>query len=123
MPSVLLVADDDWVYNDVVSALSDPDTELDYITDPKAVAERVVESQPDVAVIDLQVGTMGGMALARSIREAHALDGAPDIPVVLLLDRAADSFLAKRSAAAAWVKKPFTAADLREAVAKALASA
>ena len=122
MTSVLLVADDTWVYNDVVSALSDADIEVTYISDPTTITEVVIDLRPDVAVIDLQIGSMGGMALARTLREAHALDGAVDVPVVLLLDREADAFLAKRSSAAAWVQKPFTAAALREALTKALAT-
>ncbi len=121
MTNVLLVADDIWVYNDVVAALSEPGTTVTHADDPGGLTEIVIELQPDVAIIDLQVGSKGGMAIARSLREAHALDGAPDVPVVLLLDRSADTFLAKRSAAAAWVVKPFTAADLRAALAKATA--
>ncbi len=121
MTNVLLVADEAWVYNDVVASLTDPDTELAYITEPAELTEAVKHQQPDVAIIDMQVGSKGGMALARSLREAHALDGAPEVPVVLLLDRAADAFLAKRSAADAWVQKPFSAADLREAISKAIA--
>jgi AmiR/NasT family two-component response regulator len=42
------------------------------------------------------------------------------VPVVLLLDRNADAFIAKRAGAAAWVRKPFTAFELRSAVAAAI---
>jgi DNA-binding response OmpR family regulator len=41
-------------------------------------------------------------------------------PVILLLDRDADAFLAGRSGAVAWVRKPFSAHDLRAAVDGAL---
>ncbi len=123
MTNVLLVADDIWVYNDVVAALGEAGTTVAHIDDPSLLTDTVLDLQPDVAIIDLQVGTKGGMAMARTLREAHALDGAPDVPVVLLLDRSADAFLAKRSAAAAWVLKPFTAAELRSALSKAAAQA
>ncbi len=37
-----------------------------------------------------------------------------------MLDRAADGFLAKRAGADGWLVKPFTARDLREALAEAM---
>ena len=75
---------------------------------------------PAAVVIDLQVGSMGGMAIARELHQQAALNGEDGVPVVLLLDRKADSFLAKRSGVAAWVIKPFTAHDIRTAVESAL---
>jgi DNA-binding response OmpR family regulator len=42
------------------------------------------------------------------------------VPVVLLLDRQADTFLAGRSGADAWVTKPFTASALRAAIKTAM---
>ena len=71
-----------------------------------------------MAVVDLQVASMGGMAITRSIRD---LDD--PVPVVLLLDREADTFLAGRSGATAWVVKPFTSSALRTAVSEALEDA
>ena len=119
--NVLLVADEPWIRNEALAALSDPGTVIREIADPRAVAKAVEEFEPDVVVIDLQVGSMGGMALARTLREAEFLDEIPSISIVLLLDRNADEFLAGRAAADAWVVKPFTPQQLRSAITTAKA--
>jgi CheY-like chemotaxis protein len=120
MPKILVVADTPWVRNDVHAALSLPGYDLQDHDDPRSLTEAVTGFAPDVAIIDLQVASMGGMAMVRALKEASLGIGFPEVPVVLLLDRSADAFLAKRSAADAWLQKPFDAADLREAVAGVL---
>ncbi len=112
MSRVLVVANDPWVVSEVHAALSIGSTELINHDDPATAAAAAIEHSVDAAVVDLQVASMGGMAITRSIR-----DSADPVPVVLLLDREADTFLAGRSGADAWVVKPFTASALRTAVA------
>jgi len=112
MSRVLVVADDPWVVSEVHAALSIGANELIDHDDPATAAEAAVDGAVDAAVIDLQVASMGGMAIIRSIRDSTA-----PVPAVLLLDRDADAFLAGRSGAEAWVVKPFTAFALRSAVA------
>ncbi len=113
---VLLVADEPWIRNEANAALSDPGTVIREITDPRQVARVAEEFEPDVVVVDLQVGSMGGMAVARTLREAEFLEEIASAPIVLLLDRSADEFIAGRSAADAWVVKPFTPQQLRAAI-------
>ena len=115
MPRVLVVADEPWIRNEVLAALSAPGYELIHEDDPRLAAARAEEEEPDAAVVDLQVGSMGGMAITRSLK-ALAADNDEAVPVVLLLDRSADAFLAKRAGAGAWVRKPFTAFELRGAI-------
>lgn len=116
MPKVLVVADTPWVANDVHAALSLPGYDLQNHDDPRTLTDAVADFEPDVAIIDLQVGSMGGMAMARALKAASLSPQFPEVPVVLLLDRRADAFLAKRAAVDAWLQKPFDTADLREAV-------
>ena len=71
----------------------------------------------NVAVIDLQVGSKGGMAVVRALRAAVDSGDIGAVRTVLLLDRSADQFLAHRAGADAALVKPFTAQDLRAAVA------
>ena len=123
MTRVLVVAAEAWARNDVHAALTTPDYELTDHEDPATVAGTVADGDFDAVVVDLQVSSMGGMAVTRSVRENNTVRGNDDTPVVLLLDRAADQFLAGRSGAAAWVVKPFTAQELRGAVDGALAPA
>ena len=123
MTRVLVVADEAWTRNDVHAALTSPDYELVDHEDPKTVANTVANGSLDAVVVDLQVSSMGGMAVTRAVRENSTVRGDETTPVVLLLDRAADTFLAGRSGAAAWVVKPFTAQELRGAVDGAVAPA
>ena len=118
MSRVLVVADDPWVRNEVHAALSIGSNELIDHADPGTAAAVATEESVDVAVVDLQVASMGGMALARAMR-----DQAEPVPVIMLLDREADTFLANRAGATAWVTKPFTAAALRSAVKSATGAA
>lgn len=114
MAEILVVADEPWVVNDLQAALADQRYVLRHLDDPRKVAEEVTADPPDVVICDLQVGSMGGMAVAREVRAAFGNGEAP--PVVLLLDRDADAFLAGRSGAAAWLRKPFSASSLRRAI-------
>lgn len=120
---IIVVADEAWARNEVHAALTEPDYTLIDHSDPATTQELLDAEQPDALVIDLQVASMGGMAIARELNQQAALNDTDSVPVVLLLDRAADSFLAKRAGVAGWVIKPFTAHDLRTAIDKAISEA
>lgn len=119
MPNVLVVTDEPWVRNEVHATLTGSEYELFDHSDPRTAADTAVERDADVVIVDLQVGSMGGMAVTRSVRERTGGDSV-GIPVVMLLDRSADEFLAKRAGAAAWATKPLTTHVLDSAVRKAL---
>jgi len=115
MPTALVVADGSWVTNEVRSALSVGSWQIEEIDDPRRVTDRLEESRVDAVIIDMQVGSKGGMAVVRSIRQAT--DPADRPRMILLLDRSADEFLARRAGADAAVLKPFDAPELRDALA------
>jgi two-component system response regulator MprA len=119
---IMVIADEAWARDNVHAALTEPDFTLVDHSDPATARDALVAEKPVAVVIDLQVGNMGGMAIARELHQQSALKGEDEIPVVLLLDRAADSFLAKRAGVAAWVTKPFGSHDIRTAVEHALAT-
>ena len=121
MPRILVVTDTHWSRNQVRAALTDPGIELVHHEDPTTVAEEVTNGRYDAVLVDLQIGSMGGMAVTRSVRGAATLGGLPQIPVVLMLDRSADAFLAKRAGAAAWIVKPFTSHTMTVTLNHALA--
>jgi DNA-binding response OmpR family regulator len=114
MPSVLVVSDGAWVANEVRSALAVGSWRIEEMNDPHAVTDRLAEGRVDAVVVDMQVGSKGGMAVVRSIRQATDELSRPRM--VLLLDRSADSFLARRAGADASVLKPINAAELRQAL-------
>jgi DNA-binding response OmpR family regulator len=116
MADIVVIADAAWVVNDVRAALGEQRYTIHEVGDPRQAVAAVQEHLPRAVVVDLQIGSMGGMAVTRSIRDAFAGAGIGAPPVVLLLDRDADAFLAGRSGAAVWVRKPFSAADLRAAI-------
>ena len=114
------MTDDIWVINEIKAALSVGDWDIDQVEDPRAVTARVGESRVDVAIVDMQVGSMGGMAVVRAIRQE--IDAMERPRTVLLLDRSADAFLARRAGADAAVKKPVNARELRTAVSGMMAA-
>lgn len=114
MPTVLVVADGAWVTNEVRSALSVGSWNIEEINDPRSVTDRLAESRVDAVIVDMQIGSKGGMAVIRSMRqETDELDRPR---TVLLLDRSADRFLARRAGADSAVLKPINAVELREAL-------
>ncbi|CAN5405219.1 MAG: response regulator transcription factor [Acidimicrobiia bacterium] len=120
MSRILLVADVVWVRNDVRAALSDPDYEVIETADAETAAQAAYHHDVDAVVVDLQVGSRGGMAVTREVRALSHLLDRPAPGVIMLLDRTVDAFLAKRAGADGWMPKPFTARQLRSAIAAAI---
>lgn len=114
MPTVLVVADAPWVTNEVKSALTLGRYQVEELSDSRAVVDRLAESRVDAVIVDMQIGSKGGMAVVRSIRQATDPIDRPR--TVLLLDRSADRFLSGRAGADAAVLKPINAAELRAAI-------
>jgi DNA-binding response OmpR family regulator len=72
-------------------------------------------------VLDLQIGNMGGMAACMSLRLDESVDKLPHTPVLMLLDRDVDAFLANRAEADGWLVKPLDSFRLRRAATALLA--
>lgn len=114
MITVLLVSDRSSVIDRVHARLSSPEISVIDHHDPETAADVAYSRQVDSVLVDMQVGSMGAMAVTRSVRaKAHGND---PVPVTILLDREADAFLAKRSGAENWVAKDASAELLRSAV-------
>jgi len=117
---VLLATDADWIVDAVTNALGGPDDTFTVCRDGRVVTEQVKERTPDLAVFDLQAGSMGGMAVTMSLRLDESAGALPHVPVLMLLDRPADIHLARRCGAEGWLIKPLDALRLKRA-AKAVA--
>ena len=76
-------------------------------------AYTVSEVDPELVILDLQIGNMGGVATSLLIKQEARAGRLPAVPVLLLLDREADEFLASQSDADAWVTKPLNTLALR----------
>jgi DNA-binding NarL/FixJ family response regulator len=59
---------------------------------------------------------MGGMAICLDLHLEESGGRIPHVPVVILLDRRPDVFLARRSAAEGWLVKPLDPLRIRRAV-------
>lgn len=113
---ILVATDADYVLDEVVAALSDADTSFTVCRDGRAVAGVVKERTPDLVIADLQVGSMGAMAITMALRLDESAGLLPHVPVLMLLDRRADLHLAKRSAADGWIVKPLDALTIQRSV-------
>ncbi len=118
---ILIATDADWIVDDIVAALGSDDTTFTVCRDGRVVAAQVAERTPDLAIFDLQVGSMGGMAITMSLRLDESAGTLPRVPVLMLLDRRADLHLARRSAADGWLIKPLDALRLQRAAEAILA--
>ena len=113
---VLIATDAQWVVDEVVAALGSPSTSFQVVTNGRKVADVVAERTPDIAILDLQVGTMGGMAITMDLRLEASSGALPHVPVLMLLDRQVDEHMARRSGADGWIVKPLDSLRLRRAV-------
>lgn len=113
---ILIATDAQWVLNEVQAALDSPSTTFEVISDGRKVAPAVAQRTPDIAILDLQVGSMGGMAITMDLRLDQSSGALPHVPVLMLLDRVADVHMARRSGADGWTIKPLDALRLRKAV-------
>ena len=113
---ILLATDADWIVDEVIAALGDDDVHFAVCRDGRAVSGEVERQVPDLAILDLQVGSMGGMAVTMALRLDESAGAVPHVTVLMLLDRTADIHLARRSGAEGWLIKPLDALRLRRAV-------
>jgi DNA-binding response OmpR family regulator len=123
MPTVLVASDAHWVRDHVRAALVGPGFEVIEVERGRDVRQVVRDREPDLAIVDLQIGNMGGMAVALDLRLEESGGRLPHVPILLLLDREADRFLARRSTADAMLVKPIDPGTLRRTVKTLLAAA
>jgi DNA-binding response OmpR family regulator len=114
VPDVLLATDADWIADDVEAALGG-DQRVLRVRRGADVPGEVARVAPGLVILDLQIGNMGGMATCMALRLDAGAGRLPHVPILMLLDRADDEFLAKRSEADGWLVKPADAFRLRRA--------
>jgi DNA-binding response OmpR family regulator len=112
---ILLATDANWIVDEVLAALGDDDVHFTVCREGRAVAKQVEERLPDLAILDLQIGSMGGMAVTMALRLDESAGVVGHVPVLMLLDRRADLHLARRSGAEGWLIKPLDSLRLRRA--------
>ncbi len=123
MSSILVAADAKWIRDLVKSACTRPGQRVLEATKGQDVRTIVGAESPDVVVLDSQIQNMGGIAVSIDLRLEAAAGRITDVAILLLLDREADRFLAKRADADAELVKPVDAATLRRVIDTLLQSA
>jgi len=121
MPEVLVVSDSSKVREEVIASLPDTGITVRQLNHGVDVLPAVLEKTPDLLVVDSQVGRMGGMAVSLDLHLEEGAGRAPHVPILMLLDRRADVFLARRSDAEGWIVKPIDPLRLGRAISAVLA--
>lgn len=116
MPLIYIVSDSQNLRNSVTSALAGPDNELVELRSGSELLELLKEDHPDLIVLDLQIGNMGATAITLEVRLLEAAGRIEPTKILVLLDRRADVFMTRRSAADGFLLKPFNALKIRKAV-------
>ena len=117
---ILVATDADHVVNDITAALSSPDTRFTICSEGREVSRLVRKGDVDLAILDLQIGSKGGMAVTMDLRLDESSGNLPAVKVLMLLDRKADVHLAKRSSADGWLLKPYDPLAMKRAVKAAM---
>ena len=123
MTTILVAADAQWVRDQVRSAFVGPGQEVVEVTRGQDVRGTFDEIYPDLVVLDLQIGNMGGIAVAIDLRNEESGGRLPRARILLLLDRRDDAFIARRADVDLTLVKPVYAGILRRAAAPLLAAA
>jgi len=123
MTTILVAADAKWVRDQVRSAFVGPGQEVVEVTRGQDVRRAFEEVDPDLVVLDLQIGNMGGVAVALDLRLEESGGRLPHARILLLLDRRDDAFIARRADVDLTLVKPVDAGVLRRAAAPLLADA
>lgn len=116
MSTVLLASDLSSLRHELRTMLEGPDLLIEEVATGRDVISRVKAGGIDLAIVDMQIGSMGGIAITMDLRHEESYGAAAPVAVLLLLDRRADVFLARRSGADGFVVKPLDPQRMRAAV-------
>lgn len=121
MSTVYVVSDSRVVAGSLVSALDFVSTDITTFESAQDFLRTCYHRAPALAVLDMQVTNMGGIAIAMDLHLEESGGRLPHIPVLLVLDRQADVFLAKRAKVEGYVIKPIQGIKLADAAKMVLA--
>jgi len=121
VPTILVASDAPTVRAEIAAVAGTPDNAIVEARSGPDVMAQVAVSMPDLVIVDMQMGNMGGMATTLELRLEASYGKLAHVPVLMLLDRRPDVFLARRSGAEGWLVKPLDPIRLRRSVAALLA--
>jgi CheY-like chemotaxis protein len=109
----VLVVSDDIVVRDQARWAFPAGVTVSFAVDSRDAWQQLQQRAPSVVVVDMQTGNAGGYGLTRDMSEDENL---ARVPVVILLEREQDEWLARSSGATAYRTKPIATGDLVRAV-------
>jgi len=118
---ILLATDSDWLTDEVEATIAGLHL-LHRVRAGVDVVPAIVQVEPALVLLDLQIGNMGGVAACLAVRHREEMGDLDERPVMLLLDREADIFLANEAKADGYLVKPLDPFSLLQAVESALAT-
>jgi DNA-binding NarL/FixJ family response regulator len=121
VPTILVASDAPTVRAEIAAVAGSPDIAIIEARSGPDVMAQVAKAMPDLVIVDMQMGNMGGMATTLELRLEASYGKLAHVPVLMLLDRRPDVFLARRSGAEGWLVKPLDPIRLRRSVAALLA--
>jgi DNA-binding response OmpR family regulator len=110
--SVLVVTDDLRV-RDEIRYGSPAHVDTHFVADARQAWQRLHEAKPTVVVVDIQTGSAGGYGLARDMRADPKY---ATTPILMLLERQQDGWLARQAGASVWRTKPVEISELIDEV-------
>ncbi len=113
MTTILVAADAKWVRDQVRAAFMGPNQQVVEVTRGQDVRETFGDINPDLVILDMQIGNMGGVAVALDLRLEESAGRLDRANIMLLLDREADEFIARRADVDLVLVKPVDAGILR----------
>ncbi|HEY4947974.1 MAG TPA: response regulator, partial [Acidimicrobiales bacterium] len=96
MRTILVASDAPSVRAEIAAIARTPDITIREARSGPEVMAEVADALPDLVVVDLQMGNMGGMAVCLELRLEASYGSLEHVPVLMLLDRRPDVFLARR---------------------------
>nr|MBA2601871.1 response regulator transcription factor [Actinomycetota bacterium] len=109
---VLVVSDDPHIVEEARFAFPG-DVAVRFARDSREAKLQLADGNCDVVVVDLQTGSAGGYDLRKDMQYTGS---ATSIPLLLLLEREQDAWLAAQSGASAYKVKPLDPGELARTV-------
>jgi DNA-binding response OmpR family regulator len=109
---VLLVSDDIHLREEARFAFASEVT-VSFALDSRGALRTLEREEPSVVVVDMQTGNAGGYAMARDMAETTRF---ANVPLLILLERDQDAWLARKAGATAFRTKPLRPGQLAREV-------
>jgi adenylate cyclase len=107
-PPRILIADDDWLNRDLLKTyLASSGCEVTTAADGQSALELALESHPDLALLDVQMPRMDGLALCAALKSVPSMRFVP-VVIVTALDSKEEKVKAIEVGADDFITKPYT---------------